>query len=230
MRLLRGFVGDCLTRTYGAVESPNTGLMPAPLVIELFAGLFGWGEGFVAEGYRSIGFDIVKMGPVPDGCELILQDVLTLSGAQFKNATCIVASPPCTDYAKWGMRMFHPNPPQPDKKLWEAALRIANEANLPLVIENVRGAQYFWGKANWKCGPYYLWGSIPALWPQIPLKRKNVVDDVKNGVRRKLPVAGDYGSHSDKRKECTAQAAKIPFALARHIAATFKNSPTEILP
>lgn len=198
-----------------------------PLVIELFAGLHGWGEGFVAEGYRVIGFDIVDMCasigvPRPVGCELVLQDVLTLHGCQFKDAAVIVASPPCTDYAKWGMRMFHPNPPNPDLRLWQAAIRIADEAGLPLVIENVRGAQYWWGRADWKCGPYYLWGRLPAIWPDMPLKRKNVVDDVKNGVRRGLKTAADMPSHSARRRECTARAAKIPFPLANHIARVYK--------
>src|ERR1017187_3855193 len=30
-----------------------------PLVIDLFSGSFGWSAGFVSEGYRSIGFDIL---------------------------------------------------------------------------------------------------------------------------------------------------------------------------
>ena len=48
-----------------------------PLYIDLFAGCFGWGCGFVAEGYHVIGFDLVHEdyhGPVPEGCELILHD------------------------------------------------------------------------------------------------------------------------------------------------------------
>lgn len=41
-----------------------------PLVIELFAGRFGWSRGFIAEGFRSIGFDILHEdyhGPAPGG-------------------------------------------------------------------------------------------------------------------------------------------------------------------
>lgn len=71
-----------------------------PIVIELFAGLHGWGEGFLAEGWRVIGFDIVDMCALfgvtrPCGVELVLQDVLTLDGRQFRGADLIVASPPC---------------------------------------------------------------------------------------------------------------------------------------
>jgi len=198
-----------------------------PLAIDLFCGLGGWAEGFLTEGYDVVGFDIERhdygTGGYPG--QLVLQDVLTLHGSQFRNASVIVASPPCTDYAKWGMRMFHPNPPQPDKRLWEAAIRIALEAGVPLIIENVRGAQYFWGRAAWKCGPYYFWGSVPALWPDLPVKRKSVIDDIKNGSRRGLSVAAQFGSHSERRRECTARAAKIPEPLARYIARVYK--PTQ---
>ncbi len=54
-----------------------------PLCIALYAGLHGWEEGFVSEGYRCVGFDIVDMCdllglPRPPNCHLVIQDVLTL--------------------------------------------------------------------------------------------------------------------------------------------------------
>lgn len=200
-----------------------------PLAIELFAGRFGWGKGFVGEGFRVVGFDILHEsyhGPVPEGCELVLQDVLTLHGSQFKDAACIVASPPCQQYSLWGMRMFHPNPPLPDKQPWDAAIRIAKEAGLPLVVENVRGSQYFWGKSDWREGPFHLWfynvPPMPALVPYIPRKRKNVVDDVKNGDRRGLAVNNQFSSNPEGRKRLSAESAEIPIEMARWIAQCFK--------
>lgn len=77
-----------------------------PLVIELFAGSFGWGAGFVAEGWRSIGFDILHEpyhGPVPEHCQLVLEDVLGIHGSRFKDADAIVASPPCQKYSYMAM-------------------------------------------------------------------------------------------------------------------------------
>ena len=66
-----------------------------PLVIDLYCGLGGWAEGFLAEGYRVIGFDIEAhdygTGGYPG--QLILQDVTTLHGSQFKDAAVIVVSP-----------------------------------------------------------------------------------------------------------------------------------------
>jgi hypothetical protein len=119
------------------------------------------------------------------------------------------------------MKMFHPNPPVPDKRLWSKTLELGREAGVPIVIENVRGAQYWWGKANYHIGPYYLWADAPPVFNVKP-KKKQCVDDILNGVRRNLPVASRFGSHSEKRKQCTAAAAEIPFNLSVQIARAFK--------
>lgn len=57
-----------------------------PLLIDLYCGLGGWAEGFLAEGYRCIGFDVERhdygSGEYPG--QLVIQDVTTLHGSQFK--------------------------------------------------------------------------------------------------------------------------------------------------
>lgn len=62
-------------------------------MIDLFAGLGGWAEGGLAEGYDVIGFDIERhqYGEHKYPAQLVLQDVLTLHGSQFKDAALIVA-------------------------------------------------------------------------------------------------------------------------------------------
>src|SRR5271168_4658125 len=103
--------------------------MAKPLCIELFAGLHGWAEGFLAEGFRVIGFDIVDMCKVlgmkrPRGVKLVLQDVRTLHGSQFRNATVIVASPPCQEYSYRAMPFKRcKTMPPPDNTLFEACFR-----------------------------------------------------------------------------------------------------------
>ena len=37
--------------------------------------------------------------------------------------------------------------------------------HVPMIVENVRGAQKWVGKARWNFGSYYLWGDVPALMP-----------------------------------------------------------------
>ena len=173
------------------------------LAIDLFCGLGGWAEGFLAEGYDVIGFDI-EMRPYPG--QLVLQDVRSIDGIRLRQAVLIVASPPCDDFSRWDQPWPNviKNRKQPDLSLWRAAERIAREAGVPLIIENVRGAQKFLGTARAHFGKQYLWGDVPALLPAI--------DGRQNEGRQKQTLSGS-------RK---AERAKIPFPLARHIAACFK--------
>src|SRR5207247_1036922 len=55
-------------------------------------------------------------------------------------------------------------------ELFDACVRIGHEAQCPIVIENVRGAQKWVGKAKWFFGSFGLWGDVPALMP-ITMKR-----------------------------------------------------------
>lgn len=148
-----------------------------PLAIVLYAGLHGWEEGLVAEGWRCVGFDIVDMcamlgQPRPRNCQLVLQDVLTLHGSQFRNADLIVASPPCQAYSYRAMPWSRAKVlPPPDNSLFDSCFRIQCEAIeaagrfIPLIVENVRGAQRWVVYAKWHFGSYYLWGDVPALMP-----------------------------------------------------------------
>jgi hypothetical protein len=145
-----------------------------PLAIDLFCGLGGWTEGLMAEGYEVVGFDNVchVYGQHHYPAQLVLQDVLTLVGSQFKDAALIVASPPCQAYSYRAMPWKRAKAlPPPDNGLFDACFRIQREAcaaagrHIPLVVENVKGAQPYVGRARWNYGSYYLWGDVPALMP-----------------------------------------------------------------
>lgn len=146
-----------------------------PLAIDLFCGLGGWAEGLLAEGYYVIGFDIERhhYGEHKYPGQLVIQDVLTLHGSQFKDAALIVASPPCQAYSYRAMPWKRAKAlPPPDNTLFEACFRIQREAceaagrHIPLIVENVRGAQKWVGRARWNYGSFYLWGDVPALMPK----------------------------------------------------------------
>lgn len=193
------------------------------LAIDLFCGLGGWAEGLMAEGYTVIGFDIEKR-PYP--AQLVLQDVTTLHGSQFRNADLIVASPPCQEYSYRAMPWKRVKTlPPPDNTLFETCWRIQREASeaagryIPMVVENVRGAQKWIGRARWHYGSYYLWGDVPAL-----MVFHN--GDAGKGFAKRFedtPFAW-YSSRSPERKQASAEIAKIPLDLARHIAQVYKTN------
>ena len=70
--------------------------MEQPVCYDLYCGLGGWAEAFLAELYTVIGFDIERhdygTGAYPG--RLVLQDVVTIHGAQLSNAAVIVFMAP----------------------------------------------------------------------------------------------------------------------------------------
>ncbi len=236
--------------------------MSQPLAIDLFCGLGGWTEGLQMEGYRVVGFDIErhKYGTAKYPAQLVLQDVLTIHGAQVKDAALIVASPPCQAYSYRAMPWKRAKAlPPPDNSLFEACFRIRDEAVeavgrfIPLVVENVRGAQPYVGRARWRFGSFYLWGDVPALMPPTArgvkvggidfngygtpgykaqafngtaeqrwreaLKGANGgwFNDNKRAGKGETGYLSRSGSKSPARKAASAQIAKIPLPLSRHI-------------
>ena len=175
-----------------------------PLAIDLYCGLGGWSEGLLAEGWEVVGFDVERhvYGEHRYPGQLVLQDVLTIQGAQFRHASLIVASPPCQTYSYMAMPFTRGRRIAQEYRdgtrsveslnaLFDACFRIQREASeaagrhIPMVVENVKGAQPWVGRAKTHYGSFYLWGDVPARMPSIA--------GIQNGVK----VASVSGRRTD---------------------------------
>jgi hypothetical protein len=155
------------------------------IAIDLYCGLGGWAEGLLSENFTVIGFDIERhdygTGGYPG--QLVLQDVLTICGAQFKplldRLRVIVASPPCTEPSyrampwKRAKALNEAGPPHNFIALFRACFRIQREIceaagrHIPLIVENVKGAQQWVGRAKANFGSFYLWGDVGMVGKRV---------------------------------------------------------------
>ena len=210
-----------------------------PLAIDLFCGLGGWTDGLLAADWDVIGFDIERheYGEHCYPAQLVLQDVRTLHGSQFRNVDLIVASPPCQEYSYMAMPWTRAKKIAEEYRasmrdvrklteLFDTCFRIQREAcmaagrHIPLVVENVRGAIPWVGRSRWNYGSFHLWGDVPALMPMA--KAVKVIEEASKGFRDFHDCEfAQYGSKSPARKAASAMIAKIPFALAYHIGRTY---------
>jgi hypothetical protein len=172
-----------------------------PLAIDLCCGLGGWTDGLLSEGWRVRGYDIEahEYGEEKYRAELVLRNVLEMHGSEIADADLIVASPPCTEYSYMAMPWSRAKQiaralrgedefPEPYRgsrtieqlnAIFDACFRLQREASqaagryIPMVVENVKGAQPWVGRAAWNFGSFYLWGDLPALMPSTLSAHKN---------------------------------------------------------
>lgn len=180
-----------------------------PICVDLFCGLGGWREGFLVEDYDCWGFDIERhdygTGGYPG--QLVLQDILTIHGSQFKDAAVIVASPPCQTYSwmamPWSLAKAkakdyrdHPEKQVELNALFNACFRIQREAiasagrYIPMVVENVKGAQPWVGRAKAHYGSFYLWGDIAMHGNRLVIPGANKFGDGLRVPGRLLKQSG----------------------------------------
>ena len=194
--------------------------------IDLFCGLGGWTEGLLSEGYNTIGFDIERhqYGDDRYPAQLVLQDVLTIHGSQFRNSTLIVASPPCQAYSYMAMPWSRakqiaaalkgsgefpdaytgPRTIDDLNALFNACFRIQREAceaagrYIPMVVENVKGAQPWVGPAKAHFGSFYLWGDVEMVGDRVIAGglRWDSVRVAKRGAQKRNPDGTEHGQGS----------------------------------
>ena len=130
-----------------------------PLAVDLFCGLGGWAEGFLAEGYRVVGL-IPSATITATGATRASWFCRTshLARVAIPRAACIVASPPCQDIPT---ARCPGNACESCRRHRTRCSRRASGFNerhrgrgppRAMVVENVRGAQRWVGRAAWHFG------------------------------------------------------------------------------
>ena len=192
-----------------------------PLALDLCCGKGGWAKGLIDAGWEVVGVDVEERFRAEYPGRFYCGDVrdVPLGVARFL-FQLVVASPPCQEFSRhdqpWTLKR---NPPPPDTSIWEACVRIAAECGAPLILENVRGAQKFMGRAKWHCGPFYLWGDVPALMPKLVQARKGFEWWGKGGERGR--EIGVYRTKESRSISAVAERSMVPYDLALHIGRVF---------
>lgn len=200
-------------------------------LLDLFAGRGGWWSGFRAKGWEVVAYDLTLPNmPIPAGVDYRLRDILTLTPEDIRaiNPDFICASSPCEQFSVHGMRCFHKNPPYPELgiKLFNHTRMLCEESGIPYLMENVRAAENFVGRAVNHCGPFYLWGNAVP-----PLLHRGIKKGMQLGgsgfatmtpeerrLARKQDPMQQSSSKSKLRKMQTAGVAAIPPELSSCVA------------
>ena len=185
-------------------------------MLDLFCGRWGWSRAFAARGWKCIGIDLIEPFEIPNGCDFLhgdilvpgyVEDVIRHYGFDFG-----CASSPCENFSLFQIRNFHPNPPFPEMgiKLFNRGRELFHNAGIPHVLENVRAAEQFVGKAENHSGSFYLWGdSVPPLIPK----------GLSKGMKMDRKWCQNLGGHGSKKRDSqTAGFATIPSELANCVA------------
>lgn len=142
-------------------------------MVELFAGRAVVAGAFAARGWEATAIDLVIPTEIPPGVLFKQTDVLNI--IELWKFDFIWASSPCEEFSCFGMKMFQPNPKYPEMgiRLFNHTRALCEASGAPYIMENVRPAQEFVGRAVNHCGPFYLWGNaVPPILPQGITKSK----------------------------------------------------------
>lgn len=181
------------------------------VLLYLCCGSGGGAEEFERAGFRVIGVDIKRHREWK--WEFIEADIRTFDARTLPHVRAIFATTPCTEFSQcWSFTKTRTPRPAECLELFRHAQRIARECGVPAILENVRGAQPFIGRAAAHCGSFYLWGDVPALLPTTPYT--------------KGAWSWKKGKRKVKHTRSPMLRARIPAELAAHLA-TYLYTLTE---
>lgn len=152
------------------------------LMLDLFAGLGGASQAMRERDWRVVTVDVdSRFGTdvVADAREYMYEG---------DRPDLIWASPPCDEFSREDMPWCRTGA-LPDLSLVFAALSIIRRARPRFwVVENVRGAQRWIGRAPKHIGPFYLWGWFPEFDARLTtLRKKEAWSSTQHAERAKVP-------------------------------------------
>lgn len=179
--------------------------------LDLFCGAGGASMGLARAGFDVTGVDWNDQPRYPFKFRIANALAYPLEGFDF-----IWASPPCEEFAVYGMRHFHPHPKYPAEgiRMFTVTRKRLDENGRPFVIENVRAAQQFVGPAASHAGSFWFWGTAaPAL---LPSGRwfKGATQMRRDGRFRRAHIDELMYEHKKKRARILAT---IPTVLSEFI-------------
>jgi len=158
-----------------------------PRAVDLCCGSGGVTEALLDAGYEVTGVDIVKHPKYPRTAGFILADVIGLNGLQFASTRFMWASPPCVEFSRWRMPWTRELAREPSLAIVDACYRIRDEAQPDVfILENVREAQRWLGKANLQRAERYLWGDV-LLAPAVQARAKESFSGLQADLRARVP-------------------------------------------
>ena len=176
--------------------------------VELFSG-----SGTVSRTFRSHGWEMEEVDILGG------KDVMTWEPTE--KYDFLWASPPCQDYSNFSGRARatkYGSIWEADRTLWLRTLDLVSKIRPRFwVLENVKMAQWLWGRAPYHYGGFFLWGYYPV--PQTTISWRTSL----KGTHLERDPSGNERQFSDGRT--AAQRAEIPAALAEAIC----NSVTSTL-
>jgi len=176
-----------------------------PLMIDLFSGLGG-----ASQAMKDRGWEVIRVDINPEFNPDIVCDVRDfLKYWDRRKPDLLWASPPCDDFSKSEKPWYNFCPPSQEslelvKIVFDIVLAVRPRF---WILENVRGAQRWLGKAPYHCGAFYLWGWFPFDKLQLP-----------HSVGRKPLFSSLNEVFSVEPAKRKALRAKIPYELSLAVA------------
>ncbi len=130
------------------------------VMLDLFSGLGGASQAMLERGWEVYTVDINKEFEPDFVCDI--REFLLKWPKKIK-VDFVWASPPCDDFSKAEKPWYEQDRPSLESLslIWETIKIIRELTPKFWILENVRGAQKWIGRAPCHLGPFYLWGWFP---------------------------------------------------------------------